>query len=107
MKEVKENLCYDVLLEQVPKNLLDGIVDVIVDTLCTPTPTVRIAGETVPREEVCRRFRALDQMDIYYVNLLAILDMVWLLIAFGDYAMAYYGPEPMVKDLKPIAKDEE
>ena len=68
MKEIKENLCYDVLLEQVPKNLLDGIVDVIVDTLCTPTPTVRIAGETVPREEVCRRFRALDQMDIYYVN---------------------------------------
>ena len=68
MKEIKENLCYDVLLEQVPKNLLNGIVDVIVDTLCTPTPTVRIAGETVPREEVCRRFRALDQMDIYYVN---------------------------------------
>lgn len=46
-------------------------------------------------------------MDIYYVNLLAILDMVWLLIAFGDYAMAYYGPEPMVKDLKPITKDQE
>ena len=68
MKEIKENLCYDVLLEQVPKNLLDGIVDVIVDTLCTPTPTMRITGETVPREEVCRRFRALDQMDIYYVN---------------------------------------
>ena len=68
MKEIKENLCYDVLLEQVPKNLLDGIVDVIVDTLCTPTPTVRIAGETVPREEVCRRFKALDQMDIYYLN---------------------------------------
>lgn len=68
MKEIKENLCYDVLLEQVPKNLLDGIVDVIVDTLCSPTPTVRIAGETVPREEVCSRFRALDQMDVYYVN---------------------------------------
>ena len=68
MKEIKQNLCYDVLLEQIPKNLLDGIVDVIVDTLCTPTPTVRIAGETVPREEVCRRFRALEQMDVYYVN---------------------------------------
>ena len=67
MKAIKENLCYDVLLEQVPKNLLDGIVDVIVDTLCTPTPTMRIAGETVPREEVCRRFKALDQMDVYYV----------------------------------------
>ena len=68
MKEIKKNLCYDVLLEQVPKNLLDGIADVIVDTLCSPTPTVRIAGETVLREEVCSRFRALDQMDVYYVN---------------------------------------
>ena len=38
------------------------------DTLCTPASTVRIAGETVPREEVCSRFRALDQMDVYYVN---------------------------------------
>lgn len=68
MKEIKENLCYDVLLEQVPQNLLDGILDVIVDTICTTAPTVRIAGESVPREEVYRRFRALDQMDIYYVN---------------------------------------
>lgn len=66
--QIKENISYEVLLEQIPKNLLDGIVDVIVDTLCTATPTVRIAGETVPREEVCRRFRELDQMDICYVN---------------------------------------
>jgi hypothetical protein len=68
MKEIKENLCYDVLLEQVPKNLLDGILDVIVDTICTTAPTVRIAGKSVPREEVCRRFCELNQMDIYYVH---------------------------------------
>ena len=39
-REIKANICYEVLLEQVPKDLLDGIVDVIVDTLCTPTPTI-------------------------------------------------------------------
>ena len=67
-KEIKENICYEVLLEQVPRKLLNAIVDVIVDTLCSPTPTVRIGGNAIPRAEVCRRLRALNQMDIYYVN---------------------------------------
>ena len=66
--EIKENISYEVLLEQVPQKLLDGIVDVIVDTICTQSPTVKISGDTIPREEVRRRFRELDQMDIYYVN---------------------------------------
>lgn len=66
--EIKENISYEVLLEQVPQKLLDGIVDVIVDTICTQSPTVKISGDTIHREEVRRRFRELDQMDIYYVN---------------------------------------
>ena len=66
--EIKENISYEVLLEQVPQKLLDGIVDVIVDTICTESPTVKISGDTIPREEVRRRFWELDQMDIYYVN---------------------------------------
>ena len=66
--QIKENISYEVLLEQVPQRLLDGIVDVIVDTLCTRSPTVSISGTTVPRSEVHRRFLALDQMDICYVH---------------------------------------
>lgn len=66
--QIKENISYDVLLEQVPQKLLDGIVDVIVDTLCTQSPTVSISGATVPRSEVHRRLLELDQMDICYVH---------------------------------------
>lgn len=66
-QEIKNNLSYDVLIEQIDKKLLDGIVDVIVDTVCTTTPTVRVAGNVIPSEEVCRRFRELDMMDVYYV----------------------------------------
>ena len=67
--QIKENISYEVLLEQVPQRLLDGIVDVIVDTLCTSSPTVvSISGTTVPRSEVHRRFLELDQMDICYVH---------------------------------------
>jgi hypothetical protein len=66
--QIKENISYEVLLEQVPQKLLDGIVDVIVDTLCTRSPTVSISGATVPRSEVHRRFLELDQMDICYVH---------------------------------------
>lgn len=66
--QIMENISYEVLLEQVPQRLLDGIVDVIVDTLCTRSPTVSISGATVPRSEVHRRFLELDQMDICYVH---------------------------------------
>ena len=66
--QIKENISYEVLFEQVPQKLLDGIVDVIVDTLCTQSPTVSISGATVPRSEVHRRLLALDQMDICYVH---------------------------------------
>ena len=40
----------------------------IVDTLCTRSPTFSISGATVPRSEVHRRFLELDQMDICYVH---------------------------------------
>lgn len=67
-KEIKENICYDVLLEQIDKKLVDSIVDVIVDTLCSPSSRVMISGRSIPWEEVLRRFWTLDQMDIYYVS---------------------------------------
>ncbi len=66
--EVMENICFSVLAEQIPEDLLRGILDVIVDTLCGSGPTVRISGEDIPRPEVRCRFRALGQMDICYVH---------------------------------------
>ena len=67
-REIEENISYWALLERIPRARLDGIVDLIVDTICDKTPTVRISGHEIPREEVCRRFFDLDDMDIGYVN---------------------------------------
>lgn len=65
---IKQNVSYDVLFAEMQKEQLDGIVSLIVDTICTRHPTVRIAGEPKPRSEVCRRFWALDDMHIRYVH---------------------------------------
>lgn len=43
----------------------------------------------------------LPGMETLTGNLLIALDIVFMLIAFGDYVMAYYGKETMVKDLFP------
>ncbi len=67
-EKIKENICYEVLLETIPEDLLRGIVDVIVETICSPSATVMISGELIPREEVRRRFWALEQMQILYVH---------------------------------------
>ena len=40
-------------------------------------------------------------------NLMICIDIVFMLIAFGDYVMAYYGKESKVEDLKLHTKDEE
>ena len=40
-------------------------------------------------------------------NLLTALDIVFMLIAFGDYVMAYYGRQTMVKDLFPAEETED
>lgn len=40
-------------------------------------------------------------------NLLICIDIVFMLIAFGDYVMAYYGKQPKVKDLNPQSEGNE
>lgn len=66
--KIRDNICYEVLLEQIPKQQLDGIVDVIVGAICTQAKEVRIGNDVLPREEVRRRFWELDQMDIHFVR---------------------------------------
>ena len=65
--QIKQNIYYDILKRELPVAQLDGIVSLIVDTICTTGNTVKISGQTKPREEVCRRFLALNDMHIRYV----------------------------------------
>lgn len=66
--EIKRNIYFDVLWDDLPKNrdILRGILDVIVSTICSDQPTVRIGKETHDIELVRDRYYALDDMDIRY-----------------------------------------
>ena len=65
--QIKQNISYDVLKQDLPTSQLDGIISLMVDTICTTGKTVKISGESKPREEVCRRFLALNDIHIRYV----------------------------------------
>ena len=49
----------------------------------------------------------LPELPAHIGNLMIWLDIVFLLIAFGDYAVAYYGKTTKVQDLKFHTKDAE
>ena len=64
---IKAAISYNSMQEQMPQELLDNILDVIVDTICTPDHEVLVSGNLVPREVICDRLYALNQTDVYYV----------------------------------------
>lgn len=65
--QIKQNIYYDILKQDLPVPQLDGIVSLMVDIICTTGKTVKISGESKAREEVCRRFLALNDIHIRYV----------------------------------------
>lgn len=66
---VKENIEYEILLQQKPedRDSIDGIVDLLVETICTAQKTVRIGQEGLPADLVKSRFLKLDGNHIEYV----------------------------------------
>ncbi len=64
-----ENICYDYLLQDFPheKDTLTEILEIIVDTVCTTKPTVRISGDDKPAEVVRSQFLKLDSEHIKFV----------------------------------------
>ena len=48
----------------------------------------------------------LPEMSVLTGNLMSAIDTVFLLIAFGDYAIAYYGKQSMVVELFPQKNEE-
>lgn len=65
--QIKQNIYYDVLEQDLPVTQLDGIVSLMVDAICSTENTIKISGQSKPREEVCRRFLSLHDMHIRYV----------------------------------------
>lgn len=66
---IKENIEYEILLERNPysKDLIDGIVNLMVETVCSTRPSVTIAKEDMPQQVVKSRLLKLDEGHIEYV----------------------------------------
>ena len=66
-EEVKENIEYQRLAEQYGYEEVDAILDLITDTLCSTSPTIRIGGSEIPIVAAKDRFWRVGQSHIEYV----------------------------------------
>ena len=66
---ILDNISYDILVHdrRINKELLDEIVDLIVETVCSSRKRIRIAGDDYPAELVKSKFLKLDCMHIEFV----------------------------------------
>ena len=67
--QIKENIEYDILLEQYDKVWLDEIVAIMVDVVCSKSPYVLINHERFPHEIVKNRFLEINTAHIEYIHL--------------------------------------
>lgn len=66
-EEVKENIGYGQLRERYDREVIDEILTLITDALCSTRTTLRIGGGEIPIEAVKDRFWQLEQSHIEYV----------------------------------------
>ena len=66
---IKENIEYGIMRERLGYNadLLDDILDIMVDTVCSSKRMIRIGGEDYPREIVKSRLLKINSEHIGYV----------------------------------------
>lgn len=67
--EVKDNIEYDILLQKFPTKhaMIDEIVNLMVEVLCSKRETITIASDTHPIEQVKKRFESIDSGHIEYI----------------------------------------
>lgn len=64
---IKENIEYDSLASESAGEVVDDIVRLMVDTVATASPTVRVNGTPLPANDVRKRFMMLGPDHIRYV----------------------------------------
>lgn len=64
---IKENIEYDCLWEQYGRERMDEILELILETVCSPKKFIRIGGDDFPVEVVKSRFLKLNSSHIQYV----------------------------------------
>ena len=66
-EEIKAQIDYDGLCMSYPAEDVNGLVNLIADTLTTVRPTLRIGGENIPTEQVRKRMLSLEHRHLEYV----------------------------------------
>ena len=66
-QEVRQQVCYDVLVQRMDQELLDELVGLIVEMLCDKARTIRIGSHDYPAELVQERMRQIDSFCLEYV----------------------------------------
>ena len=66
-QEVRQQVCYDVLVQRMDQELLDELVGLIVETLCDKARTIRIGSHDYPAVLVQERMRQIDSFCLEYV----------------------------------------
>ena len=66
-QEVREQVCYDVLVQRMDQELLDELIGLIVETLCDKAQVIRIGSHDYPAELVQERMRQIDSFCLEYV----------------------------------------
>ena len=66
---ILENIEYDYLCrdDRLDRDMLNELVELMVDTVCSRRETIRIAGDDYPAEVVKSRFMKLDSSHVQYV----------------------------------------
>ena len=66
-KELKANIDYERLRREYPYDDIDDLLELMLDTVCSTAPAIRIGGSDIPTEAVRDRFLQLDSEHIQYV----------------------------------------
>ena len=66
---VKDNIDYDILVQKIPahRNMLDEIVELMVETICSKNEDITIASNTYPHEMVKSKLLKINSDHIEYV----------------------------------------
>lgn len=67
-KIIKANVEYDIMVERFEKGWLDEIIAIMVDTVCSKEPYIRINKQDFPHEAVKSRFLKIDSSHIEYIH---------------------------------------
>ena len=68
MERIKKNISYEACKERYGEGWCDEIVEIMVDTLTSEKPYIKINGQNYPFEAVKSRFLKINDMHIGYIN---------------------------------------